>query len=77
MNISVISKNIVNNPQDYSAEQIENYFKEYANLVATKESNDYNHLTWIYNRLIHVHGENPQYDYMLRLEEIINKLSKQ
>lgn len=28
-------------------------------------------LTFIYNRLIHVHGENPNYDYMHALKEII------
>jgi len=32
-----------------------------------------NHLTWIYNRLIHVYGENPNYDYMIRFNEIIDK----
>ena len=30
-------------------------------------------IKWIYGRLINHHGENPQYDYMLRLEQIIDK----
>lgn len=32
------------------------------------------HLEWIYQRLIHVHKENPNYDYMLKFKEIINNL---
>jgi hypothetical protein len=33
---------------------------------------DLNHLKWIYERLIHVHNENPNYDYMLKFKEIID-----
>ena len=29
-------------------------------------------LTWIYNRMIEVHGENPRVDYMLKLRELLN-----
>ena len=29
---------------------------------------------WIYNRLVYVHGENPNYDYMLSLRERIDDL---
>lgn len=29
---------------------------------------------WIYNRLVCVHGENPNYDYMLSLRERIDDL---
>lgn len=29
-----------------------------------------NHLEWIYHRLIETHGENPDYDYMIKLKEI-------
>ena len=36
-------------------------------------STDAEHLQWIYSRLVAVHGENPQYDYMRRLKEIIEK----
>lgn len=32
-----------------------------------------NHLCWIYNRLLTVHCENPNYDYMLKLRDIILK----
>lgn len=35
-------------------------------------TSNHDHLTWIYNRLINVHGENANYDYMLRLKEIID-----
>jgi hypothetical protein len=34
---------------------------------------DKEHLQWIYNRLVNVHGEDPNYDYMLKFKEIINK----
>ncbi len=30
------------------------------------------HLEWLYQRLIVVHGENPQYDYMLDMKAIID-----
>jgi len=29
-------------------------------------------LEWIYERLVHVHKESPNYDYMHRLKEIVN-----
>jgi len=29
------------------------------------------HLQWIHDRLVHQHGENENYDYMIRLREII------
>lgn len=29
---------------------------------------------WIYDRLVYVHGENPDYDYMCSLRERINDL---
>lgn len=35
---------------------------------------DKEHLQWIYDRLEHVHGENPKVDYMLRLKMIIDSL---
>lgn len=37
---------------------------------------DAEHLTWIRDRLINVHGENPNSDYMIRLNEIIDKANK-
>jgi hypothetical protein len=33
-----------------------------------------NHLEWIYNRMIEVHGENPNYDYMIAFKKIIQSL---
>lgn len=32
---------------------------------------NWEHLEWIYSRLISVHKENPNTDYMLRLNEIV------
>jgi hypothetical protein len=37
---------------------------------------DVNHLRWTYNRLKHIHKENENYDYMIRLKKIIDKLEK-
>jgi len=34
---------------------------------------DKEHLQWLYNRLVNIHGENPNYDYMLKFKEIIDK----
>jgi hypothetical protein len=33
---------------------------------------DIDHLKWIYECLIHVHKENPYYDYMLKFKKIID-----
>ena len=35
-----------------------------------------NHLEWIFERLVHVHGENPNYDYMVRFRQIIESPDK-
>ncbi len=32
------------------------------------------HLEWIYQRLVVVYGENPQYDYMLNLKLIVDSM---
>ncbi len=37
---------------------------------------DEQHLKWLFDRLVEVHGENPNYDYMIRLEKIIKDLQK-
>ena len=34
---------------------------------------DLEHLQWIHDRMIAVHNENPNYDYMLYLQDIINR----
>jgi len=31
------------------------------------------HLLWIYSRLIYIHGENPNVDYMIRFKKILDK----
>jgi hypothetical protein len=38
-------------------------------------SNNQKHLEWIYNRLVSIHKENPNVDYMLRLRRIIDVCS--
>lgn len=32
-------------------------------------------LFWIYSRMIEIHGENPNYDYMHKLRDLANKQS--
>lgn len=39
-------------------------------------SKDWSHLEWIYLRMVHVHSENPDVDYMVLFREIIDKLEK-
>ena len=34
------------------------------------------HLQWIYDRMSNVHGENENYDYMIKFKEIIEQLKK-
>lgn len=39
--------------------------------------NDAEFLRWIYERMAHVHNENKNYDYMLRLQRIISTMDGQ
>lgn len=32
------------------------------------------HLTWIRNRMVKVHGEDPKVDYIVKLDKIISEL---
>lgn len=48
----------------------EGFYRSFKELV--KEDVDF--LEWIYQRLIHIHGENENYDYMHKFREILNKL---
>ena len=43
---------------------------------AEVKQNDYTkrHLRWIYDRLIHVHKENPSVDYMIVFDSIIKNI---
>ena len=43
-------------------------------LLNTQLYSNNNHLEWIYNRMIEVHGENPNYDYMIVFKKIIQSL---
>lgn len=45
-----------------------------AGFLSTKLYSNENHLEWIYNRLIEVHGENSNYDYMIEFKKIIQSL---
>jgi len=37
---------------------------------------DIKHLQWIYDRMVNVHGENENYDYMIKFKEIIEQQKK-
>jgi hypothetical protein len=34
------------------------------------------HLNWLFDRLVEVHNENPNYDYMIRFRKIIDDVEK-
>lgn len=36
---------------------------------------NYDHLRWIYSRLVNLYGENPNMDYMVKLKDIIDRKS--
>ena len=59
------------------ADKRDNLPDQIAKIIPTKKSiysdKDKHHLKWIYNRLINVHDEDPNYDYMLKFKEIIDK----
>jgi hypothetical protein len=35
------------------------------------------HLNWLFDRLVEVHNENPNYDYMIRFRKIIDEVEKE
>jgi hypothetical protein len=35
---------------------------------------DIDHLKWVYERMIYIHKENTNMDYMIRLDEIIKRM---
>jgi hypothetical protein len=37
---------------------------------------DVKHLQWLYDRMVNVHGENKDYDYMIKFKEIIKQQKK-
>lgn len=38
---------------------------------------DFEHLEWIFSRMVEVHNENPNYDYMNRFKKIIQKIKEE
>jgi hypothetical protein len=75
----------------YTEEQVRKALKTYSDLskVVTEDDalkdltpielpSDKNiiHLQWIYDRMSNVHGENKNYDYMLKFKEIIEQFKK-
>ena len=54
-----------------------NGFNAHRKLIAEKVTNlnNVNHLQWIYDRLIHVYGENENDDYMKKFKDIIMAIS--
>lgn len=38
---------------------------------------DFEHLEWLFSRLVEVHNEHPNYDYMIRFKKIIQKIKEQ
>lgn len=35
---------------------------------------DQQHLKWIFNRMVEIHGEKSNYDYMIKFQSIINNM---
>ena len=55
----------------------EKYRSKYGELpirTISETPNQKKHLTFIYERLINVYKENPNYDYMIRLKEMIDSI---
>ena len=48
-----------------------NWQQEQDKKLYSKE--DVNHLEWIYNRMIGLHNENKDYDYMVKFKEILDQ----
>ena len=51
-------------------------FFEQLTTIELPSDKDITHLQWIYDRMSNVHGENENYDYMLKFKEIIEQLKK-
>lgn len=48
---------------------------EWNQVCSTMKDSDF--LQWIYERMIYIHGENPNVDYMTRLKEIQKEVLRQ
>lgn len=64
------------NPVEYSIDLdiLNNVFTK--NDLQFLKNQSGNHLKFIYNRMIEVHNENPNYDYMLKLKQISDWVDK-
>lgn len=51
-------------------------YKKGSNIKLQIIEKDLVHLQWIYDRLSEVHGENINYDYMIKFKSIIEHLNK-
>jgi hypothetical protein len=49
---------------------------DYLCFMGNNSEEDIKHLQWIYDRMVNVHGENENYDYMIKFKEIIEQLKK-
>lgn len=72
------AKQIIIEAQDFKTyselRDVEMKLVQQHNLVPTFTDEDLEHLNWMYSRLISVHGENQNYDYMLKMNKILTKL---
>lgn len=50
--------------------------KDEFNVFMTQELADKNFLKWVYERFIHVHNEDENYDYMHKLKRIVDHVDK-
>ena len=48
----------------------------YLCIMENNSDKDIKHLQWVYDRMVNVHGENENYDYMIKFKEIIEQLKK-
>lgn len=43
-------------------------------MSVTTNQEGLNHLQWIFDRMVNVHNENPNYDYMIKFKDIITEI---
>jgi hypothetical protein len=63
-------------PEDLMIKWCEETSKNKNILEVVANKDELNHIEWIYSRMVNIHNENENYDYMVKFKNIIEKLNK-
>lgn len=74
--IKLLSNQNEETPKDLMIKWREETSKNKNILEVAANKDELNHIEWIYRRMVNIHNENENYDYMVKFKNIIEKLNK-